>query len=1000
MLRASSTRRLPGFRFEVQAPPLAEVLPRMDVGIFVGFAASGPLELPVAVESCAQFQAIFGADAPLAWDTQRGTQIYAYLAPAVRAFFRNGGLRCWVVRVARHTTDARDVAENLKHNCARTNYFPIPGLARAQFDQAGNLSGLAPAFARARAKGSWSDSLRVSAAAGTRPMQISRVIKLEGAEPVFDLVLPSPDDLSVGDLLRLSFKPEGYMLLAAVKNIDIAPETSPPSITTRGRRTTRVTATKAVWCRRFALEEFALPDDRVEVCNYTFEPEELTIANLESDETQAPNFEFRTEARVVRPNISSPPTIPVDTEQLIEQTLTLVLLDLPFTAAPQPGAVIRVEFPGQPVWMTVESVSMQRDPDQAKEVARVSGRGLATLPHHPMPLPVNVPNVEKLSFELWVRQSDEYAITLNDLAYESAHERFWGLLPTDEELYGEMEAGAGVPPAIVWWRQAGDVFRFPLAGSIGENEIFFPVAMSALADQYLSPVKLPGTPLERDGLANFDAHLFLDEALVELNVEDLLSQSEFVRYLSTQPRALHGMHVAIGMDEATIIAVPDAVHRGWEPTEEENPPPAQPSPSLPHPEWWHFLDCDSPQEIKPVPKPQWGNFLSCTLKIIDAPVLSEPSEPANESGTYTLSWIFETTEAVNFILEEATGTDFIGAEAAYQGPSSNFTIYGRRSGDYYYRVRAIVGSNTSDWSNGQAVRVTSANRWRLRGEADYSADTLLAVQRALLRMCAARGDLFALLSLPEHYREDQTLDHVVTLKLTPERTPPTADVVPLGYGETRAFSYGAIYHPWLVGREENQFTELRRTPPCGAMSGVLGQRAIKRGAWIAPANEAVRDVVTLFPPIHNERRSGLQQAQVNLIRHEPRGVLSMSADTLSDDEDFRPINVRRLLILLRRMALRLGATYVFEPHSDVFRRLVERGFNAMLDQMFVRGAFAGRTPATSYQVVVDSSLNTPQSTEQGRFIVELRVAPSLPMTFLTVRLVQTGDRGLVTERRS
>jgi len=42
-------------------------------------------------------------------------------------------------------------------------------------------------------------------------------------------------------------------------------------------------------------------------------------------------------------------------------------------------------------------------------------------------------------------------------------------------------------------------------------------------------------------------------------------------------------------------------------------------------------------------------------------------------------------------------------------------------------------------------------------------------------------------------------------------------------------------------------------------------------------------------------------------------------------------------------------------------------------------------------------LNTPRSMEQGRFIVELRVAPSLPLRFLTVRLVQNGDRGFVQE---
>ena len=71
-MSARAPRRLPGFRFETQAPPLPEVLPRMDVAVFVGFAASGPLQTPVAVESEPQFTAIFGDDAP-----GLGTEIFA-----------------------------------------------------------------------------------------------------------------------------------------------------------------------------------------------------------------------------------------------------------------------------------------------------------------------------------------------------------------------------------------------------------------------------------------------------------------------------------------------------------------------------------------------------------------------------------------------------------------------------------------------------------------------------------------------------------------------------------------------------------------------------------------------------------------------------------------------------------------------------------------------------------------------------------------------------------
>ena len=117
-------------------------------------------------------------------------------------------------------------------------------------------------------------------------------------------------------------------------------------------------------------------------------------------------------------------------------------------------------------------------------------------------------------------------------------------------------------------------------------------------------------------------------------------------------------------------------------------------------------------------------------------------------------------------------------------------------------------------------------------------------------------------------------------------------------------------------------------------------------------------MVALRTLTHPSRRLDLQDAHINLVRHEPRGFLVLDADTLSDDPDLRPDQRAALLILLRRQALRLGATYVFEPNYDAFRRVVDRGFTEMLDGMFERGAFAGATAASSYQVVTDDSLNT------------------------------------------
>jgi phage tail sheath protein FI len=90
---------------------------------------------------------------------------------------------------------------------------------------------------------------------------------------------------------------------------------------------------------------------------------------------------------------------------------------------------------------------------------------------------------------------------------------------------------------------------------------------------------------------------------------------------------------------------------------------------------------------------------------------------------------------------------------------------------------------------------------------------------------------------------------------------------------------------------------------------------------------------------------------------------------------------------------------VFEPNGPAFARQAQRGFEDMLGYLYERGAFAGPTAASSYQVVVNEAVNTQQLRDRGQFIVELRVAPSWPLTFLHVRLLQHGDRLSVTEVR-
>ena len=145
----------PGITFETWRAPLPTPLPRMDVAAFVGFAASGPLDVPVPVESINEFHEIFGEDLVLGIERNGNAVVYAELPPAVRQFFRAGGRRCWVVRVAANPT---------------ANRFPVPGILA----NAADSPATAPRAAHliARSPGSWSDALLVNCTLRTRAIQV------------------------------------------------------------------------------------------------------------------------------------------------------------------------------------------------------------------------------------------------------------------------------------------------------------------------------------------------------------------------------------------------------------------------------------------------------------------------------------------------------------------------------------------------------------------------------------------------------------------------------------------------------------------------------------------------------------------------------------------------------------------------------------------------------------------------------------------------------------
>ena len=112
-------------------------------------------------------------------------------------------------------------------------------------------------------------------------------------------------------------------------------------------------------------------------------------------------------------------------------------------------------------------------------------------------------------------------------------------------------------------------------------------------------------------------------------------------------------------------------------------------------------------------------------------------------------------------------------------------------------------------------------------------------------------------------------------------------------------------------------------------------------------------MVALTPALDTGAVGGLRAAGVNVVARRPAGFVPLDADTLSVDESLTPVGVRRLMILLRRLALRHGTTYVFEPHDEQFRSMVRRTFETLLGELYPAGAFAGAVPSEAFRVVAD-----------------------------------------------
>jgi len=944
--------RMSGLRFETRTRPVVDPLPRMDIAAFVGFAASGPVHRPVAVGDSTRFREIFGSDVPLAWDGATGRTHYAALGPCVESFFAQGGRRAWIVRVAE--TD-RIV----------THRFNMPGLVEGGPDgqPGGGLD------MRARAPGSWCENL----ALGTR---IARTVlplrRLEeegtGAEPNPVAIAPGGyrvdlvadgSELDPGELIELYFADDlprlwlfasaitpraGFLRVSGHGLSNLGPTTGAYWVQMQPDGTFQSVAEAAAIAMldarglRVALVAAALGTHgalvsarriRLSLDVWRGQDRAARLENLGLSRDH-PRFWARvpTDARLF--------PVPSDVAP-------------PRMPAPLDAEITSPRFP------------LAGPQDDLAALARFTlplGVGDSSSADNAAALPDVLPGtrlerdgLDRFEASLFL---DPALLDLRSTVLSEAEHRFYvmgrelrglhSLLPVDEVSM------VALPDAVQpGWSRAlqppPDRLAAPDLALVPD-----PDHEGCLTPNW-SAIEGAGTyRLERASDANFTAPIRVYEGP------------------SAQPR------LSVGIDCPARVffrvrAMRDGETSPWSNHQTRILPPAD------------FGDCAG---LPP-------DALTLSLALSGSPpedhLFWEPRPDASGIA------------ADRYDVEIAGNSDFLG-RTRHDSTETEMPLPDGAGQTRFVRVRGVRMGLPGPWSNTVVIVANARLDWALVPDTAYADATLIDIHRAALRFAAARANMICALSLPRHYRSGDVAQHLG--RLTAGGGTPLTDaagsnrVPPLSHDEAQKRSFGALFHPWVTTRTPDRNSAQQEIttdmPPDGAVLGALADIAVERGAWIAAANRPLERALGLVPRFDLDAWRDLTPLGVNILLRGPRGFALQSQTTLWPESAVGPIHVRRLMILLRRLALQVGAPSVFQNHDRRLRDYLRVRFQQALGVLYTRGAFDGATPDAAFTVTVDDTNNPDASVKRGRLIVTLQVAPAQAISTITIRLI-SDERG-------
>jgi hypothetical protein len=209
---------------------------------------------------------------------------------------------------------------------------------------------------------------------------------------------------------------------------------------------------------------------------------------------------------------------------------------------------------------------------------------------------------------------------------------------------------------------------------------------------------------------------------------------------------------------------------------------------------------------------------------------------------------------------------------------------------------------------------------------------------------------------------------------------------------------GTFYFPCIIVADAlSPKGELVAVHPSGHMAGIWARTDAELGCHKAPAGVGLspRGVFNLTYRVTNEEQGGLNSAGVNVIRFFSReGHTVWGARTLAEEaSEWRYVNVRRLVNMIKESILRSTKWVVFEPNTLTTWKSIRFQIEQFLRLVWRDGALMGASPEEAFFVKCDAETNPPEVVDAGQLVILIGVAPVKPAEFVIFRIGQHAGGG-------